>query len=55
LAVIAMRQVRDAGLKAPLLILLGLQVNIRAGEMPPPSLGWLTYLRLYLRLPVNAI
>jgi glyoxylase-like metal-dependent hydrolase (beta-lactamase superfamily II) len=48
---VAMRQARDATLEAPLLILPSLQVNIRAGEMPPPSPGG----HVYLRLPINAI
>jgi len=48
---VAMRQARDKTLAAPLLILPSLQVNIRAGELPPASpLG-----HVYLRLPVNAI
>jgi glyoxylase-like metal-dependent hydrolase (beta-lactamase superfamily II) len=48
---VALRQARDATLEAPLLILPSLQVNIRAGAMPPASPGGHTY----LRLPVNAI
>ncbi|WP_374284466.1 MBL fold metallo-hydrolase [Novosphingobium sp.] len=48
---VAMRQARDAGLDAPLLILPSLQVNIRAGAMPPPDANG----QVYLRLPVNAI
>lgn len=48
---VAMRERRDATLEAPVLILPSLQVNIRAGEMPPPSPGGHTY----LRVPVNAI
>lgn len=48
---VAMRQARDAKLEAPLLILPSLQVNIRAGEMPPASPGG----HVYLRLPINAI
>lgn len=48
---VAMREARDAALEAPLLILPSLQVNIRAGAMPPPSPGG----HVYLRLPVNAI
>ena len=48
---VAMRQARDAKLEAPLLILPALQVNIRAGEMPPASPGG----HVYLRLPINAI
>ncbi len=48
---VALRQGRDATLEAPLLILPSLQVNIRAGAMPPASPGGHTY----LRLPLNAI
>jgi glyoxylase-like metal-dependent hydrolase (beta-lactamase superfamily II) len=48
---VALRRARDAGLEAPLLILPSLQVNIRAGAMPPPSAGG----HVYLKLPVNAI
>ena len=50
-AFVAMREARDATLEAPLLILPSLQVNIRAGAMPPASPGG----HVYLRLPVNAI
>lgn len=48
---VAMRTARDKTLEAPLLILPSLQVNIRAGAMPPASRGG----HVYLRLPVNAI
>lgn len=48
---IAMRNARDATLDAPRLILPSLQVNIRAGAMPPPTSAG----HVYLRLPVNAI
>jgi glyoxylase-like metal-dependent hydrolase (beta-lactamase superfamily II) len=48
---VAMRSARDAKLEAPLLILPSLQVNIRAGAMPPASPGGHTF----LRLPINAI
>lgn len=48
---VAMRTARDATLDAPQLILPSLQVNIRAGAMPPPSPGG----HVYLRIPVNAI
>ena len=48
---IAMRHSRDEQLEAPLLILPSLQVNIRAGAMPPPTEGG----HVYLRLPVNTI
>jgi glyoxylase-like metal-dependent hydrolase (beta-lactamase superfamily II) len=48
---VAMRTARDATLDAPLLILPALQVNIRAGAMPPASSGG----HIYLKLPVDAI
>lgn len=48
---VALRTARDAQLDAPALILPSLQVNIRAGRMPPASPGG----HVYLRLPVNAI
>ena len=48
---VAMRQARDATLEAPQLILPALQVNIRAGQLPPPSNGG----QRYLKLPLNAI
>jgi glyoxylase-like metal-dependent hydrolase (beta-lactamase superfamily II) len=48
---VEMRTKRDKTLEAPLLILPSLQVNIRAGAMPPASPGG----HVYLRLPVNAI
>jgi glyoxylase-like metal-dependent hydrolase (beta-lactamase superfamily II) len=48
---IAMRTARDKTLEAPQLILPSLQVNIRAGAMPPASPGG----HIYLRLPVNMI
>ncbi len=43
---VEMRKARDATLEAPLLILPSLQVNIRAGAMPPPTPRGHTYLRL---------
>ena len=48
---VALRTARDAQLDAPLLILPSLQVNIRAGAMPPATAGG----HVYLRLPINAI
>jgi glyoxylase-like metal-dependent hydrolase (beta-lactamase superfamily II) len=48
---VAMRTARDATLDAPQLILPALQVNIRAGAMPPATAQG----HVYLRLPVNAI
>ena len=48
---VTMREARDATLAAPQLILPSLQVNIRAGAMPPPTAAG----HVYLRLPINAI
>jgi glyoxylase-like metal-dependent hydrolase (beta-lactamase superfamily II) len=48
---VAMRTARDKSLEAPQLILPALQVNIRAGAMPPASPGG----HVYLRLPINAL
>lgn len=48
---VAMRTARDKTLEAPLLILPSLQVNIRAGAMPPASPGG----HVYFRIPVNAL
>jgi glyoxylase-like metal-dependent hydrolase (beta-lactamase superfamily II) len=48
---VALRQARDARLEAPLLILPSLQVNIRAGALPPATAGG----HVYLKLPINAI
>lgn len=48
---VAMRQARDKTLAPPVLILPSLQVNIRAGALPPPSPGG----HVFLRLPVNGL
>lgn len=48
---VARREARDATLSPPNLILPSLQVNIRAGEMPPPDRDG----RVYLRLPVTEV
>jgi len=48
---VALRTARDAGLEAPLLILPSLQVNIRAGALPPATDKG----HVYLKIPVNAI
>jgi glyoxylase-like metal-dependent hydrolase (beta-lactamase superfamily II) len=44
------RRARDATLPPPVLILPSLQVNIRAGAMPPPEKDGRTYLRLPVTL-----
>ncbi len=48
---VAMRQARDATLAPPTLILPSLQVNIRAGALPPPTPGG----HVFLRLPVTPV
>lgn len=48
---VAMRQARDATLDMPVLILPAIQVNIRAGEMPPPEANGVSY----FKIPVNAL
>ena len=46
-----MRSERDAKLAMPKLIIPSLQVNMRAGQMPPPDEDGKTY----LKVPVNGI
>nr|WP_315466324.1 MBL fold metallo-hydrolase [uncultured Rhodoferax sp.] len=48
---VAMRQARDATLAMPNLILPSVQINIRAGEMPPAESNGVAY----LKIPLNAI
>lgn len=48
---VAMRQARDAKLDMPVLILPSVQVNIRAGDFPPPAENG----TVYLKLPVNLL
>ena len=47
-AFVRMRTQRDGSLPVPRLILPSLQVNIRAGELPPPETNGIRYLRLPL-------
>jgi glyoxylase-like metal-dependent hydrolase (beta-lactamase superfamily II) len=47
---VAMREARDADLDMPTLILPSLQVNMRAGNLPPIDASG----RLYLKVPINA-
>jgi glyoxylase-like metal-dependent hydrolase (beta-lactamase superfamily II) len=48
---VAKRQARDATLGVPTLILPSLQVNVRAGSLPPPDDNGVAY----LRIPLNAL
>ena len=51
---VAMRQARDATLEVPTLILPSIQVNLRAGELPPADENGVSYLRIPLNtLPVR--
>ena len=47
---VAFRKEKDASLPAPVLILPSLQVNIRAGELPPPEDNGVSYLKIPLNL-----
>ena len=48
---VAMRTKRDATLEMPVLILPSVQVNMRAGEMPPKEDNGVSY----LKIPINAL
>lgn len=48
---VAMRTKRDAGLDMPVLILPAVQVNIRAGALPPAEENGVSY----LKIPLNAL
>ena len=50
-AFVAMRNARDATLEVPTLILPSIQVNVRAGRMPPAEDNGVAY----LKIPVNAL
>ena len=50
-AFVAMRSKRDAGLAMPNLILPSVQINIRAGAMPPAEPNG----KAYLKIPLNAL
>jgi hypothetical protein len=50
-AFVALRTARDATLAMPRLIIPSLQVNMRAGELPPPDKDG----KRYLKVPVNGL
>jgi glyoxylase-like metal-dependent hydrolase (beta-lactamase superfamily II) len=50
-AYVAFRNARDASLEAPVLILPSIQVNVRAGELPPPRANGIAY----LEIPLNVL
>ncbi len=48
---VEMRTTRDATLDFPMLILPAIQINIRAGDLPPPEDNGVSY----LKIPINAL
>jgi glyoxylase-like metal-dependent hydrolase (beta-lactamase superfamily II) len=50
-AFVTMRTQRDATLDMPVLILPAIQLNIRAGSLPPPEANGVSY----LKIPLNAL
>lgn len=50
-AFVAMREARDATLEVPTLILPAMQVNVRAGQLPPADDNGV----VYLRIPLNQL
>jgi len=46
----AMREERDATLAAPTLLMPSIQVNMRAGQLPPPDKNGVQYLKVPVRL-----
>ncbi|HLP80727.1 MAG TPA: MBL fold metallo-hydrolase, partial [Nitrosomonas sp.] len=48
---VAMRTARDMTLDLPVLMLPAVQVNVRAGRMPPAENNG----TIYLKIPVNVI
>lgn len=50
-AFVAMRSARDATLAMPTLILPSVQVNMRAGQLPPPEDNG----KRYLKIPIDAV
>ena len=48
---VKMREARDATLSMPRLILPSIQVNVRAGELPPPESNNVSY----IKVPINQL
>jgi len=49
-AFVAMREARDATLAAPHLLMPSIQVNMRAGHLPPPDPNGIQYLKIPVKL-----
>lgn len=47
---VAMREARDATLAAPELLMPSIQVNMRAGQLPPPDANGIQYLKIPVKL-----
>jgi glyoxylase-like metal-dependent hydrolase (beta-lactamase superfamily II) len=47
---VRMREARDAGLAAPLLLLPSIQTNIRAGKLPPAEANGVSYIKIPVKL-----
>ena len=45
-----MREARDATLAAPELLMPSIQVNMRAGHLPPPDPNGIQYLKIPVKL-----
>lgn len=54
-AFVALREKRDATLAAPALLLPSVQVNMRAGRLPPAEADGVSYLRIPVRLPPGMV
>jgi glyoxylase-like metal-dependent hydrolase (beta-lactamase superfamily II) len=48
---VAMREARDKTLSAPALLMPSIQVNMRAGKLPPPDSNGVHYIRVPIDLP----
>ncbi len=48
---VSMRQARDKTLSAPALLMPSIQVNMRAGKLPPPDKNGVHYIRVPITLP----
>jgi glyoxylase-like metal-dependent hydrolase (beta-lactamase superfamily II) len=48
---VAMREARDRTLSAPTLLMPSIQVNMRAGKLPPPDSNGVHYIRVPIDLP----
>jgi hypothetical protein len=48
---VEMRTARDKGLSVPQLLIPSIQINMRAGELPPPEDNGISY----IKVPLNRI